>query len=238
MRQSKPANRIAADTANRSSRRARPRRPCHNRQSMRNPRCAGLTYRPRTLLLPDLARSYCNAILNAREMDNRARLATTAPYNKSRSRAPTPPDAGRRRARAARPCGPPDAPGSGCIGRRLLLEGLEAWYRGDEKMMVAGAFRNVARRAAPLVLAMAGILVATAVAALPQADPQDRVRGFYAVLLSTMKNGRSLGESGRYQALAPVVNNLFDVPSMARLAVGPAWDGLTAAQRDQITAAF
>ncbi len=105
-------------------------------------------------------------------------------------------------------------------------------------MMVAGAFRNVARRAAPLVLAMAVILVATAVAALPQADPQDRVRGFYAVLLSTMKNGRSLGESGRYQALAPVVNNLFDVPSMARLAVGPAWDGLTAAQRDQITAAF
>ena len=40
------------------------------------------------------------------------------------------------------------------------------------------------------------------------------------------------------RALAPVVNSLFDVPSMARLAVGPAWDTLTPAQQQQLTEAF
>ena len=75
-------------------------------------------------------------------------------------------------------------------------------------------------------------------AALPQSlqtGPQDSVRSFYDVLLTTMKNAQTLGQSGRYAALAPVVNSLFDVPSMARLAVGPAWDTLTPTQQQQIT---
>ena len=70
------------------------------------------------------------------------------------------------------------------------------------------------------------------------ASPQDSVRGFYEVLLATMKNGGTLGQSGRYAALAPVVNNLFDVPLMARLAVGASWDTLSAAQQRQIVVAF
>jgi phospholipid transport system substrate-binding protein len=74
-------------------------------------------------------------------------------------------------------------------------------------------------------------------AALP-ASGGDAVRGFYATLLSTMKNGASLGESGRYAKLEPVVRKTFDLPLMTRLAVGPAWAGLSQAQRQQVTAAF
>jgi phospholipid transport system substrate-binding protein len=70
------------------------------------------------------------------------------------------------------------------------------------------------------------------------ASPQDSVRSFYEVLLATMKNGRTLGQSGRYAALAPVVSGVFDVPSMARLAVGPSWASLTPGQQQQIVAAF
>jgi len=83
---------------------------------------------------------------------------------------------------------------------------------------------------------MAGIFV-TGANALP-ASPQDSVRSFYNVLLTTMKNGRALGQRGRYAALAPVVSGVFDVPFMARLAVGPSWATLTPAEQQQLIVAF
>ena len=63
----------------------------------------------------------------------------------------------------------------------------------------------------------------------------DTVRGLYDVLLSTMKNGRTLGQSGRFTQLEPVVRRTFDIPSMARLSVGPSWASLSEAQRQQVT---
>jgi DNA-binding winged helix-turn-helix (wHTH) protein len=47
------------------------------------------------------------------------------------------------------------------------------------------------------------------------------VQGLYDALLSSMKDGRTLGESGRFAQLAPVIRSSFDVASMARLSVGP-----------------
>ena len=69
-------------------------------------------------------------------------------------------------------------------------------------------------------------------------DPQNNVRGFYDTLLTTMRNGPNLGQSGRYTRLAPVVDRVFDVPSMTRLAIGPSWATLTPAQQQQLTEAF
>jgi hypothetical protein len=66
-----------------------------------------------------------------------------------------------------------------------------------------------------------GMMVEDAVAHAP--DPQSNVRGFYDTLMNTMKNGRSLGQSGRYARLAPVVDRIFDVPSMTRLTIGASW---------------
>ena len=73
-------------------------------------------------------------------------------------------------------------------------------------------------------------------AAVP--NPQDQVRGFYSVLLGTMRDGRMLGESGRYARLAPAVDRTFDIPTMTRLAIGPAWGTLSPAQQQQLMAAF
>jgi phospholipid transport system substrate-binding protein len=78
---------------------------------------------------------------------------------------------------------------------------------------------------------------AVAAAALP-VNPQDTVRGFYDSLLATMKDGRTLGQSGRYARMAPVVGRVFDIPSMARLAVGPSWATLSPTQQQQVTDAF
>src|SRR5260370_20380129 len=46
------------------------------------------------------------------------------------------------------------------------------------------------------------------------------------------------GPRGRYAQLEPVVRRLFDIPFMTRLAVGPQWEGLTEAQRQEVSQAF
>jgi len=66
----------------------------------------------------------------------------------------------------------------------------------------------------------------------------DTVQSLYEVLLTTMKNGRTLGQSGRFTQLEPVIRRTFDIPSMARLSVGPSWTGLSEAQRQQVTESF
>jgi len=66
----------------------------------------------------------------------------------------------------------------------------------------------------------------------------DTVQGLYDALLSTMKNGRTLGQSGRFTQLAPVIRRTFDIASMARLSIGPSWTGLSDAQRQQMTESF
>ena len=66
----------------------------------------------------------------------------------------------------------------------------------------------------------------------------DTVQGLYDVLLVTMKNGRTLGQSGRFTQLEPVIRRTFDIPAMARLSVGPSWASLTEGQRQQVTESF
>jgi phospholipid transport system substrate-binding protein len=81
-----------------------------------------------------------------------------------------------------------------------------------------------------------GILSGPAHAA--PASGGDTVQGLYDALLSTMKNGRTLGQSGRFTQLAPVIRRTFDIASMARLSVGPSWANLTEAQRQQVSESF
>jgi phospholipid transport system substrate-binding protein len=66
----------------------------------------------------------------------------------------------------------------------------------------------------------------------------DTVKGLYDVLLNTMKNGRILGQSGRFAQLDPVIRRSFDIASMARLSIGSSWAGLSENQRQQITDSF
>jgi phospholipid transport system substrate-binding protein len=88
-----------------------------------------------------------------------------------------------------------------------------------------------------LALSLILCMFARSTAALA-ANPQDSVRGFYDTLLTTMKTGQTLGQSGRYARLAPVVDRVFDVPSMTRLAIGPSWATLSPAQQQQLVEAF
>ena len=84
--------------------------------------------------------------------------------------------------------------------------------------------------AAGLALAMLSFPVHAA-----PASGGDTVQGLYDALLNTMKNGRTLGQSGRFTQLDPVIRRTFDIASMARLSVGSSWAGLSEAQRQQVT---
>jgi phospholipid transport system substrate-binding protein len=94
---------------------------------------------------------------------------------------------------------------------------------------------KIAGRGLALLL---GVAISAASAAAPSVSPQDGLRSFYDTLLATMRDGRTLGQSGRYARLAPVIGRLFDVPLMARLAVGSSWASLPPTQQQRVTEAF
>jgi len=69
-------------------------------------------------------------------------------------------------------------------------------------------------------------------------SPEDTIRSFYGALLTTMKDGATLGKQGRYDQLSPVIRLDFDLSYMSRMAVGPAWSGLSDDQKKQVSDAF
>jgi len=57
-------------------------------------------------------------------------------------------------------------------------------------------------------------------------------------LLAIMHAGASAGQAGRARQIAPVIDRAFDLPLMARLSVGPAWNGFTPQNQQALIAAF
>jgi phospholipid transport system substrate-binding protein len=97
--------------------------------------------------------------------------------------------------------------------------------------------KSPARKAASLAAILALAVLSQPADATP-ANGGNTVQSFYDTLLTTMKNGRTLGQSGRFAQLEPVIRTTFDIQSMARLSVGPSWATLTEAQRQQVTDSF
>jgi phospholipid transport system substrate-binding protein len=94
--------------------------------------------------------------------------------------------------------------------------------------------RKLSLAALVLSLALAGMSAPAAA----MNGGSDTVRSLYDTLLATMHNGPALGARGRYARIEPVVRQVFDIPFMTRLAVGPEWAGLSEGQRQQVTQAF
>jgi phospholipid transport system substrate-binding protein len=91
---------------------------------------------------------------------------------------------------------------------------------------------------------LTGLAVALVLLAAPRpgfavpTNGGDIVQGLYDNLLVTMKNGQTLGDSGRFAQLAPVIRRSFDLPLMARLSVGPVWTTLSDAQKRQLVDSY
>lgn len=88
-----------------------------------------------------------------------------------------------------------------------------------------------------VALGLAALIQASALA--ESSDPAvSRITVFYGALLDTMKQAKQLGVKGRYDKLTPVLVKTYDLPSMSKLAVGPAWSTLTPQQQAAIINAF
>ncbi|HJR20591.1 MAG TPA: ABC transporter substrate-binding protein, partial [Dongiaceae bacterium] len=69
-------------------------------------------------------------------------------------------------------------------------------------------------------------------------DPKAIVQGFYDALEETMKQGEELGFDGRYKKLEPVIHETFDVPVMAKIAIGSEWTNFSADQKTLMLKTF
>src|SRR5499427_2096500 len=108
------------------------------------------------------------------------------------------------------------------------------WERVSSKPVIP---KTAAWKAAALATGLGIAMLAYPAHAVP-ASGGDTVQGLYDALLGTMKSGRSLGQSGRFARLEPVIRRTFDVTTMARLSVGSYWATLTEAQRQQVIESF
>lgn len=95
---------------------------------------------------------------------------------------------------------------------------------------------SVSRRVV-LILPMAAAFAGRAAIAA-DSEPPAQIERFYAVLLGVMKQAKQLSFDGRYARLAPAVAEVFNLPLMTRLAVGPGWPQIPPAQQQALTSAF
>lgn len=70
------------------------------------------------------------------------------------------------------------------------------------------------------------------------AAPTAVVEKFHNALIDAMKQGKTLGFDGRMAKLAPLVDQTFDIPAMARISTGAAWQKMSEAERADVTKAF
>jgi phospholipid transport system substrate-binding protein len=86
-----------------------------------------------------------------------------------------------------------------------------------------------------LVVPAAPALAANAAQAAAPVGPVQRLDN---ALTEVMQNGEQLKFQGRYDKLAPVLNAVFDVPEMTRIAVGPMWNDASQADKTEMVEVF
>jgi phospholipid transport system substrate-binding protein len=77
-----------------------------------------------------------------------------------------------------------------------------------------------------------------AAADVPETPEVALVKNFYAQLVDTMKQGDQLGFQGRMKKLDPAVRKAFNLPLMARTAVGFSWSKAQPDEQQKLIDAF
>ncbi|MEE8200611.1 MAG: ABC transporter substrate-binding protein [Candidatus Acidoferrales bacterium] len=65
----------------------------------------------------------------------------------------------------------------------------------------------------------------------PETAVDQSVERLYASLIDAMKHAQSLGYAGRYEKLAPVIDETYDLPFVAEKSLGRHWKRLSEEQR-------
>lgn len=94
------------------------------------------------------------------------------------------------------------------------------------------------RAAKILALAFLTLWLSQPVSAQANATATQTVERLNAALLQVMQEAQALGYAGRYDTLAPVLEESFDFALMARVAVGRHWRELSDAQKSELVDSF
>ncbi len=96
----------------------------------------------------------------------------------------------------------------------------------------------------PSLLPVAALILLGAVAS-PRARAESTpapasaaIERLHAALLDVMKHAAALGYEGRAKRIAPVVAAVYDIPTMARIAVGKYWKDLSPDDQQHLVDAF
>ncbi len=68
--------------------------------------------------------------------------------------------------------------------------------------------------------------------------PTKVVDALHEILISVMKDAKTLGYGGRFERLEPVINELFDLPFMAEKSIGRYWKTIDEENRARLLATF
>jgi phospholipid transport system substrate-binding protein len=89
-----------------------------------------------------------------------------------------------------------------------------------------------------MVVAAAAPLSGQALADTAPADAVATIRQLNGALLAAMKSGGRTDFKHRFQALAPAVDQAFDLPSVLAVSVGPSWASFSPGQQSRLMDAF
>ena len=94
-------------------------------------------------------------------------------------------------------------------------------------------------KAAGCLLALACLLGAVPVAAPAQSEPRATVENFHTILLGVMQRAKELGFKGRRHILEPAIEKGFDLPYIARIALGRRhWNPLSESEQATMVETF
>ena len=88
-----------------------------------------------------------------------------------------------------------------------------------------------------LILGLASVSIGAPASAAP-ARPGELVAGLNETLLDIMRNAKELGFQGRYDRLAPVLDETFNFLVMAGISAGRHWGTLSPEQRAKLVESF
>ena len=97
---------------------------------------------------------------------------------------------------------------------------------------------RISRRGLGLIAFGAIVWAAAGHARADAGDPAGVIQNLYGVILDVMKHGPELGFQGRYEKLEPAIHQAFDVATMCKIAIGPAWTSMPTDKKNSLLTTF
>jgi phospholipid transport system substrate-binding protein len=116
--------------------------------------------------------------------------------------------------------------------------GIDMFTNGNTAVASIGA-QGLRRRSLLGMVMIAGVPLSRRVLAdTTSADPAATIQRFNAALLAAMQAGERTDFSHRFQALAPAIDQAFDLPAVLSVSVGLGWASLSPDQQGRLLGAF